>query len=69
MAEINKNFAKERRSLYLTQGDVALAIGVSRFTYIKWENDPDTMPIGRYEEVIEFFAKQRAKREELTGEV
>lgn len=36
----------------MTQLDVAILLGVSRVTYIKWEDDPDTMPIGKYKELI-----------------
>lgn len=47
-----KNFRQLREELRMTQLDVAILLGVSRVTYIKWEDDPDTMPIGKYKELI-----------------
>lgn len=55
MSEINKDFEKERKALKLTQLDVAMMLGVSRFTYIRWEQEPDTMPIGKYEQLLKEF--------------
>ena len=55
MSEINKNFRSTREELNLTQQDVAILLNTSRVTYIKWETDPDTMPIGKYEELMEHF--------------
>ena len=49
MEEIAKNLRDTRMQLGLTQQDAAVLIGVSRVTYIKWEQDLDTMPIGKYE--------------------
>jgi len=46
------DFASLRRALHLTQQDVAVLLGVSRVTYIKYETDPDTMPIGTYKKLI-----------------
>lgn len=37
-----------RQLLKITQQDMAIILGVSRLTYIKWENDVDTMPFGSY---------------------
>lgn len=51
MNEINKQFKVQREELNLTQQDAAVLLGVSRITYIKWETDPDTMPIGKYEQL------------------
>lgn len=51
MSEINKQFKVQREELNLTQQDAAVLLGVSRITYIKWETDPDTMPIGKYEQL------------------
>ena len=55
MNEINKQFKVQREELNLTQQDAAVLLGVSRITYIKWESDPDTMPIGKYEQLIREF--------------
>ena len=38
--------------LGLTQQDVAVLLGVSRVTYIKWEQNLGTMPIGKYEQLM-----------------
>lgn len=53
--QINKNFKIIREELKLTQQDAAVMIGVSRITYIKYEENPDTMPIGKYEALMEGF--------------
>ena len=63
MNGINKDFKVERDELHLTQQDAAMLLGVSRITYIKWENEPDTMPIGRYEQLIREFARLRELKE------
>lgn len=63
MAEFNKEFKQEREELNLTQQDAAMLLGVSRVTYIKWENEPETMPIGRYEQLISEFARLRNLKE------
>ncbi len=46
------DFRAWRRELDLGQQDAALLIGVSRVTYIKYESDPDCMPIGVYRHLI-----------------
>lgn len=63
MYEINKQIREQRRELRLTQQDAAVMIGVTRITYIKWENDPGTMPIGKYEELMAEFARLKALKE------
>lgn len=63
MAEINKDFKQEREDLYLTQQDVAVLLGVSRITYIKWETKPETMPMGRYEQLISELQRLRELKE------
>lgn len=68
MPSVNKNLVKQRKDLKLTQSDVALAIGVSRVAYSNWEQDINTMPVGRYEQALELFESLRAKRKELKGE-
>lgn len=63
MSEINKDFKREREELNLTQQDAAILLGVSRITYIKWETEPNTMPIGRYEQLLAEFARLRELKE------
>lgn len=63
MSEINKEFKHDREELNLTQLDAAMLLGVSRITYIKWENEPDSMPIGRYEQLMREFARLRELKE------
>lgn len=57
MSEIHKNLAELRVELGLSQQDAAVLIGVSRITYIKWEQNPDTMPIGKYEQLLAEFKR------------
>lgn len=66
MSELNsidKDFREERRELALTQQDAAILIGVSRITYIKYEDDPDSMPIGKYEKLKSEFNRIRLLKE------
>ena len=63
MSEINKEFRDEREELNLTQQDTAMLLGVSRITYIKWESEPDTMPIGKFEQLEREFARLRELKE------
>lgn len=64
MIEINKEFRAEREELNLSQQDAAMLISVSRVTYIKYEDDPDTMPIGKYERLMDEFKRLRAIKEQ-----
>ena len=64
MSEIDKQFRDEREELNLTQQDSAMLLNVSRVTYIKWESEPDTMPIGKYEQLKREFARLRALKED-----
>lgn len=64
MGEMNKEFKQEREELNLTQQDVAILLGVSRITYIKWESEPETMPMGKYEKLISEFARLKQLRTE-----
>lgn len=50
--ELNKNFKELREELKLTQNDLAVYLDVSRITYIKWEQEPDSMPLGKYEQLV-----------------
>lgn len=68
MAGLSRDLVKQRKDLKLTQEDVALALGVSRVAYNNWEQNISTMPVGRYEQVLELFDTLRAKRKELKGE-
>ena len=46
------------RELYkLTQLDVALHLGVSRLTYINWEQNTDKMSLGKYRKLLKYFKK------------
>lgn len=46
-----RDLMAERLALKLTQADMAVVIGVSRVTYIKWERNMSLMPIGRYKQI------------------
>lgn len=50
--ELNKNFKELREELKLTQNDMAIYLDVSRITYMKWEQEPDSMPLGKYEQLV-----------------
>lgn len=63
MSEINKEFRSEREALGLSQQDAGMLIGVSRVTYIKWEQEPETMPIGKYEKLVAEFNRLRELKE------
>lgn len=64
MSEINKDFRQEREELFLSQQDAAVLLSVSRVTYSKWELEPDTMPIGKYEQLIREFERLRELKEQ-----
>lgn len=64
MNVINKDFREDREELNLSQQDAAMLIGVSRVTYIKYEDDPDTMPLGKYERLMSEFARLRELKEQ-----
>ena len=64
MNEIDKNLIKERMELGLSQQDAAVLIGVSRVTYIKWEKDTSTMPIGKYEDLMVAFDRLKQLKED-----
>lgn len=61
MNEIQNNLEEKRMRLGLTQLDVAVLLGVSRVTYVKWEQNINTMPIGKYE----LLMKELDRLEEL----
>lgn len=58
------NFKQEREALHLTQQDAAILLDVSRITYIKWENDPGSMPLGKYEQLKAEFERLNNLKEE-----
>lgn len=53
----DKNLKDKRESLKLSQQDVAILLGVSRITYIKYEQDPNSMPLGKYEQLTAEFIR------------
>lgn len=63
MSEINKDFRQEREELNLSQQDAAYLLDVSRVTYNKWEQEPNTMPIGKYEQLMVEFKRLRSLKE------
>lgn len=65
MQEISKNLQETRMQLGLTQQDAAVLLGVSRVTYIKWEQDINTMPIGKYELLMQEFDRLEKLKEQF----
>ena len=63
MKELSKQMQDQRKELKLTQQDAAMLIDVSRVPYIKWENDPGTMPIGKYDQLMREFGRLRELKE------
>lgn len=62
------NFLRETRDdLKLTQQEVAVFLGVSRVTYIKYEQNPDVMPLGLYMKLLEEFERLRKIQGGLDG--
>lgn len=57
MQEILNNLQQTRMSLGLSQQDVAVMLGVSRPTYVKWETNLNIMPIGKYEQLMKEFER------------
>lgn len=64
---IDKDFKSKREALGLSQQDVALLIGVSRQTYNGYENDPDTMPLGKYQKLLKEIARLTKLKEAASG--
>ena len=50
-----RDIKQEREALRLTQQDVAVMLGTSRVTYIKWEGNLDTMPLGKFNYLVTEF--------------
>lgn len=44
-------------SLGLSQQDAAVILEVSRPTYVKWEQNINIMPIGKYEQLMKEFER------------
>jgi DNA-binding XRE family transcriptional regulator len=61
--QINKDLRKLREELGLSQLDVAVMLDTSRPTYVRWETDPQLMPIGKYEKFMQEIARLRTLRE------
>jgi len=57
MSTISQRIKHDRKELNLMQQDCAMLLGVSRVTYIKWEQDPGTMPLGKYEKLLTEFER------------
>lgn len=51
-----------REQIGISQLDAALLLGVSRPTYVKWENNLDTMPIGKYNQLQKEFKRLEGKQ-------
>lgn len=64
MQEILNNLQQTRMSLGLSQQDVAVMLGVSRPTYVKWETNLNIMPIGKYEQLMKEFERLKQLKKE-----
>lgn len=49
-----------RTELKLTQADLAVFLGVSRVTFIKWEKHPGEMPIAKYSRLADEYNRMKA---------
>lgn len=67
MDEISNKLRTMRDELNLTQQDAAVMLGVSRITYIKWETDPGTMPLGKYEQLMRELERLIKLKEDIEG--
>lgn len=61
------NFRAQRKELGLTQQDVAVLLGISRVTYIKYEQEPDLMPLGQYKKLVTELERFRNLKEDAHG--
>ena len=57
----SKDIVARRERVGLTQQQVANLIGVSRNTYIKYEQHPEVMPLGKYETLNKELRRLRLK--------
>lgn len=58
---IVSDFRPIREQLKITQDEAARYINVTRATYIKYEKFPETMPLGKYMRLIQWFKKKGGK--------
>jgi len=56
-----------RRSLRLTQQDMAVLLDITRVTYIKWEENPELIPVGKYNLLMDQFKKLEKLRRSVDG--
>lgn len=62
---------KRREALHLIQADMAVAIGVSRLTYINYEKDMSKIPLGKYiliEDIILNLEERMRELQEKTND-
>ena len=64
MQEIQNNLMQTRMSLGLSQQDAAVILEVSRPTYVKWEQNINIMPIGKYEQLMKEFERLKQLKKE-----
>lgn len=57
------NFKELREELKLTQNDMAIYLDVSRITYMKWEQEPDSMPLGKYKQLTDELERLKQIKE------
>ena len=57
------NFKKQREELNMSQQDMAVILSVSRVTYNKWEQEPNTMPVGKYRQLVDELERLRQLKE------
>lgn len=55
-----RDIKEQREELKMKQQDVAVFLGVSRTTYIKWEQDASLMPLGQYNKLMTEFERLRS---------
>ena len=67
MSESNSLFKSRRKTLSMTQQDAAVLLGVSRITYIKWEQDENTMPLGKHRQLNREFDRLQQLKETIEG--
>lgn len=67
MKDLSKELKGQRQVLNLTQQDAAMLLNVSRITYVKWEADPGTMPLGKYQLLTSEFERLAQLKEHMEG--
>lgn len=58
--KLMREVKEQREELNMSQQDVAIFLGVSRVTFIKWENDASLMPLGKYNDLMTEFERLRS---------